>query len=97
MKIEIQTVHFNADQRLLDFVDRKVSKLTLFSDRIIDANVVLSMEKMGSQIKNKVAVIKLNVPGNMLVAKETAKVFEESVDLAVDSLKKQLEKIKKKN
>lgn len=96
MKVEIQTVHFDADQRLLDFVQKKVTKLGLFSDQIIDANVVLSMEKLGSQIKDKVAVVKINIPGKTLVAREKAKVFEESVDLAVDSLKKQIEKIKKK-
>lgn len=97
MKIQIQTVHFTADQKLLDFVEKKVNKLTLFYDKIIDSNVVLSMENLNTQIKDKVVVIKTNIPGNTLVAKETAKVFEESVDLAIDSLKRQLERIKNKN
>lgn len=97
MKIQIQTVHFNADQKLLDFIEKKVSKLTLFYDKIIDSNVVLSMENLNTQVKDKIVVIKANIPGTTLVAKETAKVFEESVDLAVDSLRRQLEKIKNKN
>lgn len=96
MKVQIQTVHFDADQKLLDFINKKVNKLGVFSDKIIDANVVLSMEKLGSQIKDKVAVVKLNVPGSTLVAKEKAKVFEESVDLAVGSLRRQIEKLNKK-
>lgn len=96
MKVQIQTVHFDADQKLLDFINKKVKKLGVFSDKIIDANVVLSMENLNSQIKDKVAVVKLNVPGSTLVAKEKAKVFEESIDLAVDSLRKQIEKLNKK-
>lgn len=97
MKIQIQTVHFNADQKLLNFIEKKVNKLTLFYDKIIDSSVVLSMENLNTQVKDKVVVIKTNIPGTTLIAKETAKVFEESVDLAVDSLKRQLEKIKNKN
>lgn len=97
MKIQIQTVHFTADQKLLSFIEKKVNKLTLFYDKIIDSSVVLSMENLNTQIKDKVVVIKTNIPGNTLVAKETAKVFEESVDLAIDSLKRQLERIKNKN
>ncbi|MCO5231265.1 MAG: ribosome-associated translation inhibitor RaiA [Chitinophagales bacterium] len=97
MKIQIQTVHFTADQKLLDFIEKKVSKLNLFHDKIIDSSVVLSMENLNTQVKDKMVVIRTNIPGNTLVAKETAKVFEESVDLAIDSLKRQLERIKNKN
>ena len=97
MKIEIQTVHFDADQKLLDFIEKRVNKLTLFYDRIIDSSVVLSLENLNTQVKDKVAVIKTNIPGGTLIAKETAKAFEESVVLAIDSLKRQLEKIKNKN
>lgn len=97
MKIQIQTVHFTADQKLLSFIEKKVNKLTLFYDKIIDSSVVLSMENLNTQVKDKVVVIKANIPGNTLIAKETAKVFEESVDMAIDSLKRQLERIKNKN
>ncbi len=55
------------------------------------------MENLNTQVKDKVVVIKTNIPGNTLVAKEKAKAFEESVDLAIESLRRQLEKIKNKN
>lgn len=97
MRVDIQTVHFTADQKLLDFIEKKVKKLTLFYDRIIDSSVVLSLENLNTQVKDKVVVIKTSIPGNVIIAKEKAKVFEESVDLAVDSLKRQLERIKNKN
>ena len=97
MKIQIQTVHFTADQKLLSFIEKKINKLPLIYDKIIDSSVVLSMENLNTQVKDKVVVIKTNIPGNTLVAKETAKAFEESVDLAIDSLRRQLEKMKNKN
>ena len=97
MKVQIQTVHFTADQKLLSFIEKKINKLPLIYDKIIDSSVVLSMENLNTQVKDKVVVIKTNIPGNTLVAKEKAKAFEESVDLAIESLRRQLEKIKNKN
>ena len=97
MKTQIQTLHFTADQKLLSFIEKKINKLPLIYDKIIDSSVVLSMENLNTQVKDKVVVIKTNIPGNTLVAKEKAKAFEESVDLAIESLRGQLEKIKNKN
>src|SRR6218665_2902714 len=96
MKIQIQSVHFNADQTLKAFINKKLSKLETFYDRIIDSDVVLSLEQLNTQVKDKVVVIKTNIPGNTLIAKEKSKKFEAAIDLAVDSLKRQLEKIKSK-
>ncbi|OWY21448.1 ribosome-associated translation inhibitor RaiA [Sphingobacteriales bacterium UPWRP_1] len=96
MKITIQSVQFTAAQPLLDFVERKVSKLGLYFDRITDAEVYLTLDNKSSHIKDKVAKIKLNLPGEQMIATETNKVFEEAVDAAVESLKKQIERYKDK-
>jgi putative sigma-54 modulation protein len=96
MKVQIQSLHFDADKKLVDFITKKVNKLQQFYDQIIDSDVVLSFEKLNTQVKDKVVVIKTKIPGTTLVAKEKAKVFEESVDLAVDSIKRQLDKYKQK-
>jgi len=96
MKVQIQSVHFDADKKLVDFITKKVNKLQQFYDQIIDSDVVLSFENLNTQVKDKVVVIKTKIPGTTLVAKEKAKVFEESVDLAVDSIKRQLDKYKQK-
>ena len=96
MKIQIQAVHFNADQSLKEFINKKLSKLKTYYDRIIDSDVVLSLDHLNTQVKDKVVVIKTNIPGNTLIAKEKSKKFEEAIDLAVDSLKRQIEKIKTK-
>ena len=97
MKIKIQSLHFDADQSLKDFINKKVVKLETFYDRIIDSDVVLSLEQLNTQVKDKVVVIKTNVPGNTLVAKEKSKKFEEAINMAVHSLKRQIERIKTKN
>ncbi len=97
MKIQIQSLHFDADQSLKEFINRKLTKLETFYDRIIDSDVILSLEQLNTQVKDKVVVIKTNIPGNTLVAKEKSKKFEQAIDMAVDSLKRQIEKIKTKS
>lgn len=93
MQVQTQSIHFDADVKLLDFIQKRLDKLTTFYDRIIDADVILKLENSG-QVKDKVAEIKLNVPGQTLHASDTSKGFEESVDNAVESLRRQLVKHK---
>lgn len=97
MKVEIQSVHFNADANLLSFINKKMNKLETFYDKVIGADVILSLDQLGAQVKDKVVTIKTKVPGSVLVAKEKSKKFEEAVDLATESIRKQIEKIKGKN
>jgi putative sigma-54 modulation protein len=96
MKVKIQSVHFDADQKLIDFIESKVEKLTTYFDRIIDCNVTLSLDNKKTQIKDKVAVVKVQIPGNILIGKDSSKLFEESVDLAIDSIRRQLKRHKEK-
>ncbi len=95
MNIKISSVHFDADKKLLDFIESKVSKMNQYFDGIVGAEVILKIEKI-SQEENKLAEIKLEVPGNDLFAKKQAKTFEESIDTTLDALKKQLTKHKEK-
>ena len=89
MDIRTQSIHFDADVKLLDFIDKKVGKLSTFLDRIVSADVIMKLEKTG-QVQDKVVEVKLNVPGNVLLAKETCKSFEEAVGLCAESLRRQL-------
>jgi putative sigma-54 modulation protein len=95
MDVKIHSVHFDADQKLIDFVESKVNKLEQFYDNIIGAEVFLRVEKDQSP-ENKLAEIKLQIPGSDLFAKKQTDTFEESTDLAVNALKKQLTKRKAK-
>lgn len=91
MQIKVHSIHFDADGKLLDFLEEKVNKLDLFYDRIEEGEVFLRLEKSDAR-ENKIVEIKLAVPGKDLFAKKTGKSFEEGVDLAVDALKRQIEK-----
>ena len=95
MKIRVQSIHFNADKKLLEFIQKKVDKLDQFFDQIISGEVYLKLENVDNEA-NKIAEIKLMVPGMTMFAKEQCKTFEEATDLAIESLKKQITKHKDK-
>lgn len=95
MKLQMHAVHFDADPRLVDFIQKKASKLETFYDRIIDGEVFLKQEN-GGATDNKVVEIRLNIPGNQLFVKEQAESFEAATDSAVSALKKQIRKHKEK-
>jgi putative sigma-54 modulation protein len=95
MKIHTQSVHFDADAKLIEFIEQKVGKLERFFDHIIMADVILRLENNG-QIKDKIAEIKIKVPGTVLIAKETEKSFEAAVDSSTEALRRQLIKHKER-
>lgn len=100
MKIHMTAVHFDADQKLVDYIEKKSAKLDQFFDKIIDAQVFLKLENSG-QVRDKIVEMKLMIPGDTLVAKEVSKTFEAATDAVVDNMKRQLtrhkERIQAKN
>ena len=95
MKVSVQSIHFNADKKLLSFIQKKADKLDQFFDQIISGEVYLRLEKTEDEA-NKIAEIKVIIPGCLLFAKEQCKTFEEAMDLAVESIRKQVDKYKAK-
>ena len=95
MKIYVQSVNFNADKDLIDFVEKKVNSLEKYYDRIVDSEVFLKVQQT-SEKNNKTVEIKMNIPGNDIVVKKQGKTFEEGTMLAMDSLKRILTKKKEK-
>ena len=95
MTIQTQAVHFSADKKLIEFIERRMEKLDQFFDRILSAEVILKLENSG-RIKSKIAEIKLNIPGTVLFVKENAMSFEASIDSAIMALRKQLIKYKER-
>ncbi|MGC4022427.1 MAG: ribosome-associated translation inhibitor RaiA [Cyclobacteriaceae bacterium] len=94
MKLQVHSIHFDADSKLIDFIQKKVDKLETFYDRMVDGEVFLRINNEG--IENKTVEIKVKVPGNQLFAKEQARSFEEATDLATEALRSQLKKFKTK-
>lgn len=95
MKINTQSVNFNIDHALLNFIKKKMDKLDLFYDKIIKADVYLKVENTNDK-ENKAFEVKLSVPGDSLVVKKKCKTFEEGVDTVVHILERQLKKRKQK-
>lgn len=95
MKLTIHSIHFNADRKLEDFINEKVNKLDQFYDHIIEGEVFLRLDKAETG-ENKVAEIKLKIPGNELFVKKQCKTFEEATDSAVEALRRQVRKYKGK-
>ena len=93
MNVQIQSVKFDADQRLVEFVQAKMAKLERFAERATGAEVILKLDK-DSEKGNKIATLTLRMPGEELLAERQAKTFEEAVDEAIDALKRQLDKFK---
>ena len=94
MRLQVHSIHFNADRKLIDFIQSKIDKLETFYDRLVDGEVFLRLNNEG--IDNKTVEIKLKVPGNQLFAKEQARSFEAATDLATEALRAQLKKFKTK-
>ncbi|MBS1680897.1 MAG: ribosome-associated translation inhibitor RaiA [Bacteroidetes bacterium] len=94
MKLQVHSIHFDADDKLIDFIQKKVDKLETFYDRMVDGEVFLRLNNEG--IENKTVEIKVKVPGSQLFASEQARSFEEATDLATEALRTQLKKFKTK-
>ena len=96
MNVNIQTVHFDADSRLINYINHKLSKLNSFSDRIIQVNVFLKLDNVVHSIKDKIAEIRVHIPRHNFFVKSTSKSFEESFDDALDSMVTQIKKNKER-
>lgn len=94
MDIQVHAVHFKADQKLIDFVNSKVAKLQTFFDNIISSEVYLRLEPNADE--NKIAEVKIMMPGKEIFARKQCKTFEEAADLAVEALRKQVHRHKEK-
>jgi len=95
MNLKISSVHFDADKKLLDLIEKKIQKLEHYYSGLIGAEVKLKINN-DHEKENKVVEVRLEVPGNDLFAKRECKTFEEAVDQIVDTLKTQLIKYKEK-
>ncbi len=95
MKISVQSIHFTADQKLLDFIQKKANKLDLYYDKIISGEIYLKLENVENEA-NKIVEFKCLIPGSQLFGKEQCKTFEECTDKAIESLRKQIERHKQK-
>ena len=95
MNIQIHSIRFDADKKLIDFVTQKVKKLSQVSNDIVSAEVFLRLDK-DDERENKITEIKIEYPSGPLFARKQSKTFEEATDLVISALKKQIVKQKEK-
>lgn len=95
MKLQMHSIHFDADQKLIDFIQKKADKLETYFDRIQDGEVFMRLDK-NERNANKIVEIKLNVPGKQFFAKHQTDSFEAAADESIEGLRRQLKKHKEK-
>lgn len=93
MEIKIKSLKFDVDQKLVAFVEKKVSKLEKFYDGVETVDVILSLLP---DPDNKNAKIQIHVPGQDLVIEKNAKTFEDAVTECADAMKEKLTRFKEK-
>ena len=96
MKVNLHNVGFTVDQKLVDFIQKKMDKLDLFYDKVIDAEVYLKLDNTTAK-ENKIVEVKVHIPGESLVVKKQFKTFEEGIDSAITPLERMLLKHKDKH
>ncbi len=96
MNVQVQSIHFDADVKLVEFIKERLNKLDQFHDKIIGAEVFLRLDHDGANRENKVVDIRLTVPGKEHFAKRQGKTFEEAATATVEALRSQVERSKDK-
>ncbi len=91
----MHSIRFDADSKLIDFIQKKLDKLDRYFDRIVDCDVIMRIDNDNAR-ENKIIEFKLNIPKDQLFAKARARTFESATDEAAANLKRQLKKYKEK-
>lgn len=95
MKVNTQSVNFNADRKLIDFIQKRMDKMEQFYDKVIKSDVYLKLDNTRDK-NNKIFEARVSVPGDSIVVKKQCKSFEEGADSAASSIERQLKKRKEK-
>ena len=96
MNVNIQTVHFDADSKLVSYVETRISKIYQFHEKITTVDVYLKLDNVVHTIKDKIAEITINIPGHHFFVKQSSKSFEQSFDEALNSMITQIKRKKEK-
>lgn len=95
MKVNVHAVNFSVDRKLIGYVQERLDKLDKYYDKVVFSDVFFKVENTSAKV-NKIAEIKVNVPGNEFIVKKQCKTFEEAVELCADSMERLLVKRKQK-
>ena len=92
MKVNVQSIHFHADAKLVEFIEKKLSRLDRYfeKNKSVEAEVSLKLQETGGPVHEKIIEVKLLLPGGWLIDKKTGRSFESAVSASADTLKRQL-------
>ncbi len=96
IQISVKSLHFHADAKLLEFIEKKLSRLGRYFDKPVEAEVHLKLQDTGNKIHEKITEVKIHVPGGWLMDKKTGRTFEAAITASSDTLKRQLVRHKEK-
>lgn len=95
MEIKIQSIHFDATEKLQAFIEKKAAKLEKSCEDLSLLEFQLKVEKPQTA-DNKTVAVTANLPGQKIFVEKTCDTFEEAVDLSIDALRVQIQKFKEK-
>lgn len=95
MEVSVNAVKFKPTEALLDFVDKKMKKVETLFPQAIKAEVTMKVDK-DHDVNNKIAEVRIVIAGDDMYASKQCDTFEEAIDLCVDAIKKQIDKVKDK-
>lgn len=95
MKVNVHAVNFTVDRKLVGYVQERLNRLEKYYDKVVYSDVFFKLDNNNAK-ENKIAEIKINVPGDEFIVKKQCKTFEEAVELCADSMERLLMKRKQK-
>lgn len=99
LKVSVQSIHFHADAKLVEFIEKKLMRLNRYFDknRSVEAEVHLKLQETGGRVHEKITEVKIHFPpGSWMVDKKTSRTFEAAITASADTLKRQLLRHKEK-
>lgn len=91
MEINVQSVKFDADAKLLEFIEKKLSRIEKFNAGINALDVTLTLLPDNA---NKCVKIRAHAAGKDLFVEKNANTFEDAVTICADVLKEQISRLK---
>ena len=86
MEVKVQSIHFDATEKLQAFIEKKTAKLEKSFEDIQKVEVQLKVVKPATAL-NKETSMTVSVPGNTLFVEKTCDTFEEGIDLCIDAMR----------
>jgi len=81
------------NSNLQKYIDKRLSKLSLYYNRIVSVDLYLNLDNQSSQT-NKSVELRVNIPGDDVVVGKKSESFEKSLDMAASTAERMLKRRK---